>query len=223
MSSSSRIDSIEKIVQLKRSYASTALTCTSRLDRPQECPICYEADEELKAFSQCGHWVGEACFQSYFVESEMLRCPTCRSEKPVDHEYLCQLRVHRFIAEDEISLQTLPQEADYIYKPVVIEENVTSVMMDVVTALKLAKCTINDINNGSIECSEIFASPASERERRYLRRAVRRGNASRFVYEQYDKACKEGLACFRLVVKPVTSDLTYLSLSCFGIDYRGLL
>ena len=74
--------------EMMRDYASTALVDTSKYEKPEECPICYESTENIRAFECCGHWVGEMCFQKSFLQTSVLRCPTCRAEKKVGNDFM---------------------------------------------------------------------------------------------------------------------------------------
>ena len=66
---------------------SSAFTC----EKPNECPVCYEALEDLKPLS-CGHWVHKSCI----IKSKKDKCPMCREK----------VKLTRREREDMISLMT---------------------------------------------------------------------------------------------------------------------
>ena len=46
-----------------------------KCEKPSECPVCYEALEDLKPLS-CGHWVHKTCI----IKSKKDKCPMCREK-----------------------------------------------------------------------------------------------------------------------------------------------
>jgi hypothetical protein len=45
------------------------------MDKPSECPICYESLENEKTPLNCGHWIHINCVKKHFRPE----CPLCRS------------------------------------------------------------------------------------------------------------------------------------------------
>ena len=62
-----------------------------------ECCICFNIVEKKSHFN-CGHWTCSDCFhQCRSPYTNMLRCPMCRSEQPINKHTSYYSMDHRFI------------------------------------------------------------------------------------------------------------------------------
>ncbi len=76
---------------------SSHFTC----EKPSECPVCYEALEDLKPLS-CGHWVHKGCI----IKSKKDNCPMCRQK----------VKLTRREREEMINLMVQPEEPVQLYE-----------------------------------------------------------------------------------------------------------
>lgn len=197
---------LEYVQRLRETYVDQSLTTESRFERPQECPVCYESEEELLAMSACGHWIGRGCLMESLKHSGQLACPLCRTLSDVDDEHQCAMRVCNLIMEDERFVQTLPDRIPFFYKSMVCE-NTTSdtVSREVTIGVHYAAYV-----------KKMLDEEYTEREERRLRWSVRRSKEATFGYENFARALTEDLPNIRFTVKQINKNLTFLSITCYA-------
>ena len=189
---------------IRTNYLNSSLGTTSKFQPPEECPVCYETDEELAPFKSCEHWVGKQCLMRSLELTDKLECPLCRSESDESIEYKTAMKVCRCIMHDESTLSSLPQNVQYTYVTRVCEQMHDSLFDDVKAALEYARA-----------CSGVFAA-TDERNLRRLRRAVIRSKDATFVFEQHQKSTAEGLKNYRIVVEKLIKNTSFMSITSYG-------
>ena len=187
MSTTSTFDTLLRHVE-------SALVDTSKYEKPQECPICYESSEWLRALDCCGHWVGEQCLQDYFLQSGMLRCPTCRTEVDLPADDV-DLIVHRFVLED-LDDEVVQGQHWFTYE--VFEQNPDEAAADVRAAMLF------------------YPDSLSEREQRHQRRNIMRSEAARFVYDRRQEGMQNSMGNMRSSTRRIKDNLVYVGLLMFN-------
>lgn len=136
----------ERLSILNEIYSSNG-TCLARasavsvnIEKPDECPVCFESLENQKTPLICGHWVHLSCIEKHFKAE----CPICR--RPLEME------VYGTISEPDMGLSNVElsdtdSEREYYY----YEEN------------ELHQEILNDRENDFILARILADEGASER------------------------------------------------------------
>lgn len=180
-----------------------SLSNESRFEKPSECPVCYEANENLGAMSTCGHWICRDCLLRSVEHQGVLMCPMCRTLSDVDMEHQCAMRVCHFIMEDEKDVALLPENLPFMYRSMVCENVLENVRVEMVVGMNYGMYVTKNED-------EHFTA----RDIRHLRRRVNKSKEAKFAFSYYVKAAEENLGVIRFKVKKINKDLTFLSVTC---------